>query len=118
MKRKLAKQPRQLDDGVTSKSAAIMKLDDTFNDELEVSAEPYLDTAELSHDATFNSLGLVEPLCLACSAIGWKEPSEIQREVLPYALKGIPNFGIFSSESILNRPRHYRFSRNWVWKDG
>ncbi len=43
---------------------------------------------EVKEDVTFASLGLVESLVEACTALGWKKPSDIQRESLPWALQG------------------------------
>ena len=37
---------------------------------------------------SFKSLGLNESLCEACEKMGWKYPTEIQREVIPIALQG------------------------------
>eukprot|EP00158_Paraphelidium_tribonemae_P009473 Partr_v1_DN28876_c1_g1_i2_m34367 putative DEAD (Asp-Glu-Ala-Asp) box polypeptide len=36
---------------------------------------------------TFKSLGLVDQLCEACITLGYKEPTEIQREAIPYGLQ-------------------------------
>lgn len=32
--------------------------------------------------------GVVDILCEACAALNWKNPSKIQREAIPLALKG------------------------------
>ncbi len=45
------------------------------------------DTAE-AKDVTFESLGLVPELCEACTKMGFKRPTKIQRESIPWALKG------------------------------
>lgn len=37
---------------------------------------------------TFQSLGVDERLCEACKALNWHEPTKIQREAIPVALKG------------------------------
>jgi ATP-dependent RNA helicase DDX47/RRP3 len=37
---------------------------------------------------TFESMGLVPQLCEACKSMGFKKPSKIQKESLPWALKG------------------------------
>ena len=36
---------------------------------------------------SFSELGLVPPLCEATDLLGWKKPSDIQREAIPYGLK-------------------------------
>lgn len=41
-----------------------------------------------SGDATFASLGVTDTLCKQLDAIGWKKPTDIQREALPPALAG------------------------------
>lgn len=42
---------------------------------------------EKAATTTFEELGLVEPLCKACAAMGWKRPSKIQAEAIPVALE-------------------------------
>lgn len=37
---------------------------------------------------TFAELGVREELVKACERLGWKNPSKIQAEALPYALEG------------------------------
>lgn len=37
---------------------------------------------------SFKDLGLSEQLVEACEKIGWKNPKEIQTEVIPLALQG------------------------------
>lgn len=39
--------------------------------------------------------GVVDILCEACAALNWKNPSKIQREAIPLALKGNLNFITF-----------------------
>lgn len=48
---------------------------------------------------TFASLGLCEPLCKACESLGWKTPTEIQKESLPYALAGRDIIGLAETGS-------------------
>ncbi|GAA94058.1 uncharacterized protein L969DRAFT_15784 [Mixia osmundae IAM 14324] len=38
--------------------------------------------------ADFSSLGLIEPLCKVCEQLGYKKPSEIQAQSIPFALQG------------------------------
>lgn len=44
--------------------------------------------AQAHASATFQSLGIVDALVESCLALGWKKPSDIQREALPWALQG------------------------------
>jgi ATP-dependent RNA helicase DDX47/RRP3 len=46
------------------------------------------ETKKENEEVTFASLGLVAPLCEACEKLGFKKPTKIQRETLPWALKG------------------------------
>jgi len=50
-------------------------------------------------DVTFKSLGVVDTLCEAAGALGWKRPSDIQRESLPYALQGRDIIGLAETGS-------------------
>jgi ATP-dependent RNA helicase DDX47/RRP3 len=59
----------------------------------EGEAEP-----DYSH-VTFESLGVVSTLCEACTTLGWKSPSDIQRESLPYALAGRDIIGLAETGS-------------------
>ena len=36
----------------------------------------------------FLTLGICETLAEAAAALGWKEPTEIQKQAVPYALEG------------------------------
>ena len=57
-------------------------------------------SAEPDHsDVTFQSLGVTESLCEACLTLGWKKPSDIQRESLPYALAGRDIIGLAETGS-------------------
>ena len=42
----------------------------------------------VTEETTFEALGLAEPLCEACKKMGYKAPSAIQREAVPYGLQG------------------------------
>lgn len=41
------------------------------------------------HASTFADLGVCPELVDACDALGWKQPTKIQVEAIPYALKGM-----------------------------
>lgn len=49
--------------------------------------------------ATFASLGLIEPLCAACDSLGFKAPSDIQRECIPYGIQGRDIIGLAQTGS-------------------
>ncbi|BGO96310.1 ribosomal RNA processing protein [Rhodotorula toruloides] len=65
-------------------------------------ALPLLST-EPTSSTTFSDLGLLPELCTACTQLGFKQPSEIQRECIPFALEG---------------KGHYRFGADGIGKDG
>ena len=48
---------------------------------------------------TFASLGVCAPLCEAAAALGWKAPSRIQVESIPYALAGRDVIGLAETGS-------------------
>ena len=48
---------------------------------------------------SFEALGLLEPLCQAASALGWKRPSRIQAEAIPVALAGNDVIGLAETGS-------------------
>ena len=41
-----------------------------------------------SQTKTFHQLGVIDPLCDACVALGYKLPTPIQHEAIPAALEG------------------------------
>lgn len=45
--------------------------------------------AEDGSPQTFKTLGVREELVEACESLGWKAPTKIQIESIPYALEGI-----------------------------
>lgn len=49
--------------------------------------------------ATFKSLGLSDALCESTAALGWKVPSDIQREAIPYGLQGRDVIGLAETGS-------------------
>ena len=48
---------------------------------------------------SFKSLGVLKPICDAVSDIGWKNPTEIQTEAIPHALKGRDIIGLAETGS-------------------
>lgn len=48
---------------------------------------------------TFQSLGINESLCEACTRLGWNTPTKIQKEALPVALLGRDIIGLAETGS-------------------
>jgi len=48
---------------------------------------------------SFRELGVIEPICAAIEAIGWKTPTKIQENALPDALKGRDIIGLAETGS-------------------
>jgi ATP-dependent RNA helicase DDX47/RRP3 len=62
----------------------------------------YLDVEEEEEEAssvTFESLGLIPQLIEACKEMGYKKPTKIQRESIPWALKGRDIIGLAQTGS-------------------
>ena len=72
----------------------VIKEEDSFEE-----AEPEQDLEEDVEPATFASLGLIPQICEACSLLNFKVPSAIQRETIPYALKGKDIIGLAQTGS-------------------
>ncbi|KAG6845700.1 ribosomal RNA processing protein [Tephrocybe sp. NHM501043] len=56
-------------------------------------------TTSTAPTATFESLGLINPLLQALDQVGYKAPTEIQVEALPHALEGRDIIGVASTGS-------------------
>jgi ATP-dependent RNA helicase DDX47/RRP3 len=73
------------------------------NDEDENILSENEDTDLLSNSVitsvSFESLGVVKPLCDAIASIGWKSPTEIQRGTIPEALLGKDVIGLAETGS-------------------
>lgn len=48
---------------------------------------------------TFEELGIIESLCEACTALGYKTPTPIQKEAIPLALQGRDLIGLAETGS-------------------
>ncbi len=48
---------------------------------------------------TFKDLGVIDPLCEACAALGYKVPTPIQAEAIPLALQGRDLIGLAETGS-------------------
>lgn len=56
-------------------------------------------TTEPKTTTSFRDLGLLPELCTACASLGFKAPSEIQQECIPYALQGKDIIGLAQTGS-------------------
>jgi ATP-dependent RNA helicase DDX47/RRP3 len=57
-----------------------------------MAAEP--ENPIVTEEVTFDSLGICSELCLSCERLGYKVPTKIQQESIPYALKGHDLIGL------------------------
>eukprot|EP01038_Epipyxis_sp_PR26KG_P007602 gene7602-10351_t len=64
---------------------------------IEHEGEDIIDS-DVKHD-TFQSLGVVEALCSAITAVGWSKPTDIQAASIPSALKGRDIIGLAETGS-------------------
>ena len=53
--------------------------------------------------AAFQELGVCVELAQACAALGWKAPTEIQRQAVPLALAGANAAAAASAAPLRNR---------------
>ena len=69
----------------------------TANDEIS-SSDSAVDAPEAS-TRSFQDLGILESLCEACTSLGYKTPTPIQREAIPLALQGKDVIGLAETGS-------------------
>ena len=48
---------------------------------------------------SWKSLGLIKELCKTCKTLGWNYPTKIQKESIPYSLKGNDIIGLAETGS-------------------
>lgn len=48
---------------------------------------------------SFQNLGIIDPLCDACAALGYKSPTPIQNEAIPLAIQGRDLIGLAETGS-------------------
>lgn len=60
--------------------------------------EELVDEAEEAA-TTFASLGVIEPLCQACEQLGFKKPTDIQSQSIPYAIQDRDIIGLAQTGS-------------------
>lgn len=56
-------------------------------------------TLEATAPKTFQELGVIDSLCDACTALGYKAPTPIQTEAIPFALAGRDLIGLAETGS-------------------
>jgi len=54
---------------------------------------------QLDENATFTDLGLSEPLVKSCARLGWKKPTSIQLQAIPWALQKRDVIGVAQTGS-------------------
>eukprot|EP01028_Stygiella_incarcerata_P008892 TRINITY_DN399_c1_g1_i6.p1 TRINITY_DN399_c1_g1~~TRINITY_DN399_c1_g1_i6.p1 ORF type:complete len:496 (-),score=122.45 TRINITY_DN399_c1_g1_i6:665-2050(-) len=70
-------------------------------------SEPAIDSADTGAETvtdkeeteSFSSLGIVDVLCDACTSLGWKTPTSIQKKTIPLALSGRDIIGLAQTGS-------------------
>lgn len=67
--------------------------------ELELAEEENTEQDESHTSKSFRDLGIIEPLCEACAALGYKAPTSIQAEAIPLALEGRDLIGLAETGS-------------------
>ena len=55
--------------------------------------------AQIQPQKSFKDLGIIDPLCEACAALGYKAPTPIQSEAIPLALQGRDLIGLAETGS-------------------
>lgn len=91
---------RKLSHGEASKDASPAPSDVSSNS--SSSPEPLQPVQQQDKSApkkTFRDLGIIEQLCEACDALGYKAPTPIQAEAIPLALQGRDVIGLAETGS-------------------
>ncbi|KAI4120943.1 MAG: hypothetical protein LQ347_006998, partial [Umbilicaria vellea] len=65
------------------------------------------DTTEAAKEVpkSFQELGVIDSLCDACTALGYKAPTPIQREAIPLALQGRDLIGLAETGTLMDKPQ-------------
>ncbi|KAJ2891427.1 ribosomal RNA processing protein [Coemansia aciculifera] len=67
--------------------------------DIDVSAEAVVPEKPPVSNVTFADIGVMSQLCTACDKLGFKTPTEIQRESIPWALQGRDIIGLAQTGS-------------------
>lgn len=62
-------------------------------------SEEEVEQEEQAPDHTFASLGVIEPLCQACEQLGFKKPTDIQSQSIPFAIQDRDIIGLAQTGS-------------------
>ena len=101
-KRKLNAPAQYTKDREAVARSQALALDDTRSSSCETTeTEKMTIAAEDSSEPvkTFQDLGIIESLCEACTALGYKAPTPIQEQSIPYALQGRDLIGLAETGS-------------------
>lgn len=100
-KRKLSYEPVPELEESSSTSDSDSDSETTPNDDAKpmpaVHGKPKEDV--VSAPKSFRELGIIEPLCEACEALGYKAPTAIQAQSIPHALEGRDLIGLAETGS-------------------
>ncbi|KAG8525897.1 ribosomal RNA processing protein [Bacidia gigantensis] len=66
---------------------------------LTEASPPASDETHEAREESFADLGIIDPLCDACAALGYKTPTPIQKEAVPLALQGRDVIGLAETGS-------------------
>jgi ATP-dependent RNA helicase DDX47/RRP3 len=67
--------------------------------DVDESRDEAQDAVEVDEPKTFADLGLSEPLVKACKSLGWKAPTHIQRQAIPWGLQKRDVIGVAQTGS-------------------
>lgn len=102
-RRKLDITPERVEQSSLSKAQLITEGNRTTppTSDVKTDLEPSLNpTDELEAlPKSFQDLGIIESLCDACTALGYKRPTPIQNEAIPLALQGRDMIGLAETGS-------------------
>ena len=85
-------------EGMDSESGGLASAEEEELDEEHVAVEEELEE-ETAVPQTFASLGVIEPLCLACEQLGFKKPTDIQAQSIPFAIQDRDIIGLAQTGS-------------------
>lgn len=101
-KRKISHEPVSEPEGSPS-SASDSGTDSGTSPDEDAKAAPAADGKKEDQAAqelkSFRGLGIIEPLCEACEALGYKAPTAIQAQSIPHALEGRDLIGLAETGS-------------------
>ena len=88
-------------DGVASKRDRSPEFEKELQPSNEATSEPPATSNELNEETpqSFQDLGIIDSLCDACTALGYKFPTPIQCKSIPLALEGRDLIGLAETGS-------------------